>query len=105
STPMFRLCPTALIFGLWDSTGPKGGLGTKFERAMVSEVVGINAATIEANHGIRRDPLGIRAAVKVQRESSTHWKIAADAKAKGTLSPSEINHGSVPFDNSNGGVT
>jgi len=33
-----------LIFGMWDSTGPKGGLGVKFERAMVAEVVGINAA-------------------------------------------------------------
>jgi len=31
------------VFGMWDSTGPKGGLGPKFERAMVSEVVGIGA--------------------------------------------------------------
>lgn len=44
ATPIFRLCPTALLFGMWDSTGPKGGLGAKFERAMVSEVVGINAS-------------------------------------------------------------
>src|SRR5258706_2419459 len=43
ATPLFELCPTALIFGMWDSTGPKGGLGPKFERAMVSEVVGIGA--------------------------------------------------------------
>jgi CRISPR-associated protein Csb1 len=28
---------------MWDSTGPKGGLGPKFEGAMVSEVVGIGA--------------------------------------------------------------
>ena len=45
ATPIFRLCPTALLFGMWDSTGPKGGLGAKFERAMVSEVVGINASS------------------------------------------------------------
>ena len=25
ATPLYKLCPTALIFGLWDSTGPKGG--------------------------------------------------------------------------------
>lgn len=43
ATPLFELCPTALLLGSWDSTGPKGGLGTKFERAMVSEVVGIDA--------------------------------------------------------------
>jgi CRISPR-associated protein Csb1 len=105
ATPLLQLCPPALVFGLWDSTGPKGGLGTKFERAIVSEVVGINAAMIDKNHGIRRDPLGVRAAVKVQKESPVQWKIAADPKAKGTLSPSEINHSSVPFDTSNGGIT
>jgi CRISPR-associated protein Csb1 len=25
STPVFALCPTALLFGFWDSTGPRGG--------------------------------------------------------------------------------
>jgi CRISPR-associated protein Csb1 len=44
ATALFELCPTALIFGIWDSTGPKGGLGAKFERAIVAEIVGINAA-------------------------------------------------------------
>jgi CRISPR-associated protein Csb1 len=43
ATPLFELCPTALLLGMWDSTGPKGGLGAKFERAMVSEIVGIDA--------------------------------------------------------------
>jgi CRISPR-associated protein Csb1 len=42
---LFKVCPTALVFGLWDSTGPKGGLGAKFQRALVSEIVGINALT------------------------------------------------------------
>jgi CRISPR-associated protein Csb1 len=43
ATAVFELCPSALLFGMWDSTGPKGGLGAKFERAIVSEVVGIGA--------------------------------------------------------------
>ena len=43
ATALYQLCPTALIFGMWDSTGPKGGLGAKFERAMVSEVIGVGA--------------------------------------------------------------
>lgn len=38
ATPLFELCPTALLFGIWDSTGPKGGLGVKFQRAIVSEI-------------------------------------------------------------------
>jgi CRISPR-associated protein Csb1 len=40
ATPVFELCPTALIFGFWDSTGPRGGLGAKVQRALVSEIVG-----------------------------------------------------------------
>jgi CRISPR-associated protein Csb1 len=43
ATPIYNLCPTALVLGMWDSTGPKGGLGAKFERAIVSEVIGIGA--------------------------------------------------------------
>ena len=40
---LFGLCPTALVFGLWNSTGPRGGLGAKFQRAVVSEIVGYDA--------------------------------------------------------------
>ena len=29
ATALFELCPTALVFGMWDSTGPKGGLGAQ----------------------------------------------------------------------------
>ena len=69
ATPLFDLCPTALIFGMWDSTGPKGGLGPKFERAMVSEIVGVGAEWQDdyRARGVRRDPLEVRAAVKVQK--------------------------------------
>ncbi|MGD0359491.1 MAG: type I-U CRISPR-associated RAMP protein Csb1/Cas7u [Bryobacteraceae bacterium] len=34
--PLFRVCPTALVFGIWDSTGPKGGLGAKFDRSLLA---------------------------------------------------------------------
>jgi CRISPR-associated protein Csb1 len=56
ATPIYKLCPTALIFGMWDSTGPKGGLGMKIERAVVSEVVGFNAQ-IGIRTASRIDPL------------------------------------------------
>lgn len=96
ATPLFELCPTALIFGMWDSTGPKGGLGPKFERAMVSEIVGIGAEVGDLLRGVRRDPLEIRAAVKVQKNADGSWKVT-DSKAKGAVAPSEINHSSVPY--------
>ncbi len=112
ATPLYELCPTALVFGMWDSTGPKGGLGVKFERAMASEIVGVGCPYAfegdEArpkHRGVRNDPLGIRAAVRVSKHSLTEWEVADDAKAKGTLSPAEINHSNVPFDGDNAGVT
>lgn len=43
AAPLFKVCPTGLVFGIWDSTGPKGGLGAKFQRALTSEIVGIGA--------------------------------------------------------------
>lgn len=113
ATPVYDLCPAALVFGMWDSTGPKGGLGVKFERTIVSEIVGIGCAyrfsgeeeNTPRNRGIRRDPLGIRAAVRVKRTSPMTWKVADDPKAKGTSSPAEINHSNVPFETMNGGIT
>jgi CRISPR-associated protein Csb1 len=56
ATALFELCPTALVFGMWDSTGPKGGLGAKFERALVSEIIGINA-TFGVRTASRVDPV------------------------------------------------
>jgi len=43
ATGLFGLNPTALVFGIWDSTGPRGGLGAKFQRALVSEIIGFHA--------------------------------------------------------------
>ena len=58
ATPLFELCPTALVFGIWDSTGPKGGMGVKFQRALVSEIIGYDAA-FGVKTSSRMDPLGI----------------------------------------------
>ena len=113
ATPLFALCPTALLFGMWDSTGPKGGLGPKFERAMVSEVVGVGAEVGDLLRGVRRDPLEIRAAIKVLKAADKTWSVA-DADDKKGVSPSEANHSNVPFpkvgdrktdDNYHSGVT
>lgn len=94
ATPLYKLCPTALIFGLWDSTGPKGGLGAKFQRALVSEIVGINAE-IGVKTSSRIDPLGMRAAAKVIKKADGSYELASD-KAKDGISPSEVNHGNIP---------
>ncbi|MFQ3582178.1 type I-U CRISPR-associated protein Cas7 [Chloracidobacterium validum] len=80
ATPLFELCPTALLFGMWDSTGPKGGLGAKVERALVSEIIGINAV-LGAKTSSRIDPLGI------QLKAGPLYKTPEDAPFGWTLTP------------------
>ena len=73
ATVLFELCPTALLFGIWDSTGPKGGLGAKFERAIVSEIVGINA-TDGVRTASRVDPL-IRKNPQLYETANGGWTV------------------------------
>jgi CRISPR-associated protein Csb1 len=104
ATGLFRYCPHALFLGIWDSTGPKGGLGAKFARALVSEIVGIDSV-VGKKTASRIDPLQTRAAVKVIKSNDGLWKLADSDKAKGAVSPSEVNHGNIPPDVSDGSVT
>jgi len=101
---MLRHCPTALLFGMWDSTGPKGGLGSKFQRAIVSELVGFDAA-IGSTVGSRIDPLGIR--LGVDGITKTGDEEMWDFRDKGKEKPSEINHGNIApsIESRSGGVT
>lgn len=96
ATPLYKLCPTALVFGIWDSTGPKGGLGAKFQRAMVSEIIGVNAQ-VGKKTSSRIDPLGMRAAAKVVKKADGSYELAGE-KAKDAVSPAEVNHGNIPPD-------
>ena len=121
-TALFRYSPTSLLFGVWDSTGPKGGLGSKFQRSYVSEIVGLNAQ-IGRKVGSRLDPLQIErnAAIAYEHQDEQQvWtldiaKAKQEKKGKSTVPatkgsdgrPSEINHGNIPpsIDALAGGVT
>lgn len=104
ATGLFGLCPTALVFGLWDSTGPRGGLGAKFQRAVVSEFVGYGAVQ-GAKTASRIDPLQImKESAVVFAKDSGGWTLSEESakKEKGKAikvgkegKPSEINHGNV----------
>lgn len=118
ATALFQYAPTALLFGQWDSTGPKGGLGSKFQRAFVSEIVG-HDVQIGRKVGSRLDPLQIEreAAVAYEHEDpDQRWTLdedeAAVEKGKPKVAgadgrPSEINHGNIApsIDSAAGGVT
>ena len=104
ATPLFELCPTALLFGMWDSTGTRGGLGAKFARAVVSEINGFGVIP-GVRPSSRIDPLGIERNATVYATPDGDWTIdsslaAKDKKGNPQLygkegKPSEINHGNV----------
>lgn len=99
ATALFDMCPTALVFGMWDSTGPKRGLGAKFERAMVSEIVGIDAV-YGVKTSSRIDPLGIRSGIELWDDGKGNWTLEKTGKKFGRNKdtqgkPSAINHGNV----------
>ena len=113
ATALFQYCPTALVFGLWDSTGPKGGLGAKFARALVSEIVG-HDVQVGVKTSSRLDPAQIQlAAGPLYAAKGGEWTLteADSVKEKGKAvklgkdgKPSEANHGNVTPTIATGGV-
>jgi len=55
---VFCHSPHTLVFGGWDSTGPRGGLGAKYERAITSEIVALDVEP-GVKTASRIDPTGI----------------------------------------------
>lgn len=123
ATGMFRYCPTALLFGVWDSTGPRGGLGAKFQRVVVSEIVGYDAVA-GVKTSSRIDPIAIERKAgpvyELKTDASEWTSLESEAASergkpkpfsrkgagdKGT--PAAINHGNIPpsIDHEAGGVT
>jgi CRISPR-associated protein Csb1 len=97
---VYELSPTALVFGAWNSTGEGGGLGAKFPRCVVSEIIGVSVATERETvpvlnprtgelqyreegrpsgkrTGSRIDPLGIVSGVKVYKKAGSEgdWTV------------------------------
>lgn len=112
AAPLFGICPTALVFGLWDSTGPRGGLGAKFQRAIVSEMIGLNAVP-GVKTSSRIDPLQIMVgAGPVLKNSDGSWDLGKswpnkdyEKKGQSDQRPSVLNHGNIPPSISDGGFT
>jgi CRISPR-associated protein Csb1 len=114
ATPLLKYGPHCLVFGMWDSTGPRGGLGVKFARAVVSEIIGVHAVG-GVKTSSRIDPLNIRVTSgllyagkeggwtlnesEAARDKGKPVKLGKDGK------PSEANHGNVTPSISDGGFT
>lgn len=116
ATDLFRYAPTCLIFGMWDSTGPLGGLGAKIQRALSSEVVAVGAE-FGVKTSSRLDPLGITLSagpIHVVDEKTGEWTLEAKSDSGKMRKlygkdgrPSEVNHGNIApsISMDNGGVT
>lgn len=105
ATAIYKHCPTALIFGTWDSTAGEGLDSTRFLGAVVSEIIGVDI-TPSGCTWLRIDPLGIRAnSATVDRLKSAKDDRIVDvdedkndkkkAQRFGEGKPADINHGNV----------
>ncbi len=111
ATALLEVAPTALLFGSWHSTGQGGGLGAKFARCLVSEIVAVDVPveeivngrsgaveprTLGRRVGSRIDPLGILRAVEIYK-GSDGWDVDQSRAGKDAkkVRPSEVNHGNV----------
>lgn len=112
ASALLETSPTALLFGAWHSTGQGGGIGAKFSRCLISEIVGIDVPIEDAvvnqrtgeveiqtsgrRTGSRIDPLGVLRKVRVFKgEDGWSTTKAGAGKNARDARPSEINHGNI----------
>jgi CRISPR-associated protein Csb1 len=99
ATALFAISPASLLFGSWDSTGVSGGLGEKYTRCVVSELVAVNTEQA-TREGFRIDPLNTAKAaspkVILQKHPDEMWS-RLKSSGKKIEDPSGIVHGNVPW--------
>jgi|APHM01.1.fsa_nt_gi CRISPR-associated protein GSU0053 (Cas_GSU0053). len=99
ASSLYRICPTALLFGVWDSTGQGGAQqGAKFPRCITSEIIGVGI-----EEGV--DPAGRISPVDITGTDATLYETESgqltydEAEAKDdaeAMKPSEANLGNIP---------
>lgn len=111
ASAVLEISPTALLFGSWHSTGEGGGIGAKFARCLVSEIVAVDVPIEEQidqrtgetvvrsagrRTGSRIDPLGVLRNVEIYKgQSGWDTTEAGAGRAAKRARPSEINHGNI----------
>ena len=132
ASALLEISPTALLFGAWHSTGQGGGLGAKFARCLVSEIMGIDVPvefmeqrqsptaylakagerifTVEPVTSARRpssriDPLGALSEVKIYRsaDGENDWTTDIKKAAKDEGGPALFSRKKKKKDNDKAG--
>ncbi|MEM9840724.1 MAG: type I-U CRISPR-associated RAMP protein Csb1/Cas7u [Pseudomonadota bacterium] len=103
ATAVLELSPNSLLFGAWNSTGTGGGLGAKFQRCVVSEIIGYGAV-VGKRTSSRIDPLGVQKGANIYGTKSEWIHEPRTTKDK-PVRPSEVNHGNIRPDVEDLGVT
>jgi CRISPR-associated protein Csb1 len=109
ASALFAISPASLLFGSWDSTGVSGGLGEKYTRCVVSELIAVNWEKQTFRAGTRVDPINtakesFAEVLKSAGKDDAVWKMLTDkaaAKKKKLEKSSDINHSSVPWSGEN----
>ena len=117
ATSLFQHSPSTLVFGGWNSTGDRGGSGRKFQRCIVSEIVGVNVPTrtkynemigMSSKPASRIDPLEIeKTDIYKSKTRPSRWVMEEPKDKKGyeKSKPSEVNHGNIAPSITEQGVT
>jgi CRISPR-associated protein Csb1 len=120
---VYRYSPVTLTLGGWDSTGPRGGSGAKYQRCLTSEIIGINAVGgVKTSSRIDRLAIEVGPNIYQSKNADEEWTLepeeaATDAKGQPVLfsrkgaakagRPAAINHGNIlpVISDGAGGVT
>ena len=126
ATALFEYSPSTLVFGGWNSTGDRGGSGRKFQRCIVSEIVGVNVpvnsytdsrsqkevvVSRSKRPSSRIDPLEIeRVEIYKSKAQRSDWRPNQSDFGDGggkveKAKPSDVNHGNIAPSYTDHGVT
>lgn len=106
--PLYGICPHALVFGAWDSIGPKGSFGAKFERILESEIKAIGV-TLGMTVSSKLDDMNIKSEQKAYKANNDlldkgylwtldeeHAAIDKGKKKPEKKNPADFGHGNIP---------
>ena len=89
-TALLEMSPAALLFGAWHSQGQGGGLGAKFPRALVSEIMGVDTPVDESGELVETVGRAVLRAMGVDTPGDSSRSGESDPRTSGRRTGSRI---------------